>query len=99
MKQFISKLRMSISLLLLAGFWCISVSGNSSDSDRVAGGLPCVYRTPMDPTKNFRASIGLRWTYQKDSTPLSDSDRPDKKFPCLYRTPIAPIVKKRSASK
>ena len=35
-------------------------------------------------------AIGLRWTCQKFSTPLSDSDRPAKSFPRLYRIPIDP---------
>jgi hypothetical protein len=60
MKKFISKLRMSISLLLLAGFWCISVSGTSSLIDRPAKRFPGRYRSSIDPPKDFQAAIAHR---------------------------------------
>jgi len=56
------------------------VSMTPSDSDGAVKRFPSPYRTPMDPPKDFQASIGLRWIRQKISKPLSDSDGHAKKI-------------------
>ena len=93
MKKIIHKLRMALCLMSIFGFWCISVSGTSSLIDRRAKRFPCLYRSSMDPQKDFQASIAHRWGRQKISKPLSLIDRPAKRFPSRYRSSIGPIVK------
>ena len=91
MKKFISKLRMSISILLLVGFWGISVSGvnySLSDSQETRKHLSESDETPkehlqpypnrMDSKKVFDASIRIGWSQKKFLTPLSESDESQK---------------------
>ena len=90
MKKIIHKLRMALCLMSIFGFWCISVSGTSSLIDRPANKISCLYRSSIDPQKDFQDSIAHRWTRQKISMPLSLIDGPVKRFPCLYRSSIDP---------
>ena len=60
MKQFVHKLRMVFCLMSIFGFWCISVSGTSSLIDRPANKISCLYRSSIDTSKDFHASIAHR---------------------------------------
>ena len=87
MKSFICKLRTGIIILMLVGFWGISVSGGNyslSDSQETRKHLSESDETPkehlqpypnrMDSKKVFDASIRIGWSQKKSLTPLSESD-------------------------
>jgi len=94
MKQFISKLRTGIIILMLVGFWGISVSGVNhclsdrptacsglSESDGGEKSFPQGHPNRMEGKKVFRGAIRIGWRGKKFSARPSESDGGEKSFP------------------
>ena len=86
-EQFICKLRTGIIILMLVGFWGISVSGVNhclsdrptacsglSESDGGEKSFPQGHPNRMEPKKVFRGAIRIGWSRKKFSAEPSESD-------------------------
>ena len=101
MKQFISKLRTGIIILMLVGFWGISVSGVNhclsdrptacsglSESDGGEKSFPPGHPTRMEPENVIRGANRIGWRGKKFSAGPSESDGGEKSFPRVYPNPM-----------
>ena len=93
-EQFICKLRTGIIILMLVGFWGISVSGVNhclsdrptacsglSESDGGEKSFPQGHPNRMEQKKVFRGAIRIGWSRKKFSARPSESDGAEKSFP------------------